>query len=158
MSRISAVSSRNCAEDAKLRANRMTPPTRGLASRARSAPVSVSVSTPSMTGPRTLVVSTSVPRSGALAHQRLHLPYRRPQADEDAARDDRMADVQLAHAGDRRDGLHVDVVQRMSGIEAHAEVAYRASGGPDPVELDDDGQALRIAAFRMKRVRIRAHV
>ena len=54
-------------------------------------------------------------------HQRLHLPHGLAQSREHGARDDRVPDVQLAHARQRGDRLHVEVRERVTGVEAHAE-------------------------------------
>src|SRR6185437_7718285 len=130
--RIDAVSARSCGDDSKLRAKRIAPPTRGSESRLRSASVSAGASTPSMIGPRTLVTLALL---RGLPHQRLHLAYGFAQADEHAARNDRVTDVQLAHTRQRGDRLHVDVIQRVTRVEAHAEIADRASRDMDAIEL-----------------------
>src|SRR4051812_44500716 len=61
---ISEVNARSCDDDSKLRANRMTPPTSGWTSRARSAGQSVNPSTPSMTGP-----CAELPAASFMLHQ-----------------------------------------------------------------------------------------
>ena len=124
---------RAAAADSKLRANRMTPPTSGCARRSRSSAVELEArSTSSITraarqGDHAAAPMTP-PHRGRLAHQRLHLPHRLAHADEHERDDDRVADVQLAHAGQRRDRLHVEIVERVAGVEAHAERA----GSPRP--------------------------
>src|SRR5258705_9103142 len=54
-------------------------------------------------------------------HNRLHLAHRVVPAGEDRMRDDRMADIQLDDAVDRRDLLDVRVVQTVTRIDLDAE-------------------------------------
>src|ERR1700716_2032576 len=68
------------------------------------------------------------------ANQRLHLPHGLAQADKQRAADDGVADMQLAHAGKRGNGLNVEVVERVSGVEAHSE---RANGRASIADLGD---------------------
>jgi hypothetical protein len=60
-----------------------------------------------------------------LAQQALHFAHGLAQADEDRPADDRVPDVQLADAKQLRDRLHVEVVERVPGIETHAEHGER---------------------------------
>ena len=53
-----------------------------------------------------------------------------------------MADVQLAHAVECGNRLHVEIRERVSRVEPHAERADRLAGRADAVELGDDGRVL----------------
>ena len=77
--------------------------------------------------------------SGSLPDQRLHLPHGFAQAHEDGAAHDGVADVQLAHARQRRNRLNVEVVECMAGVETHAQVKNRGTRSADSRELIDDG-------------------
>ena len=61
-----------------------------------------------------------------------------------------MADVQFAHAGQRGDGLHVEVVQAMAGIEAHAGLLDQRTSGGHALQLSADGRAGHVAAFAVE--------
>src|ERR1700676_1941170 len=108
----------------------MTPPTDGCVRRSRSSMVSSIPATSSITGPRGREV-IGLPRSRStrkrlaglsveghrgFANQRLHLPDGLAQADKQRAADDGVADMQLAHAGERGQRVHVKVVERVSGV------------------------------------------
>ena len=71
---------------------------------------------------------------------------------------DGVADVQLAHARQARHRLHVEVVERVAGVEAHAERADRLARALDLLQLRDNGRALRVAALGVEGVRVGAGV
>jgi hypothetical protein len=77
-----------------------------------------------------------------LAHQPLHLRDGFAHADEDGPADDRMTDVQLAHARKRRHRLHIGVVQRMARVEAHAKLANQLTCVPNLRKLGNDFRSL----------------
>src|SRR5512144_409685 len=135
----------------------MTPPTSGCARRSRSSVVGASPAMSSMTGPRASVVTagsavcSSCPRprfrAVLCARARRFAPRAVlvAQADEQRPRDDRVADVQLAHAGERGDGLDVDVVERVAGVEAHARGADGGARGHG-LDVDIDARTADIDA------------
>src|SRR5437762_2429193 len=67
-------------------------------------------------------------RPCGLAHQSFHFAHRLAHADEHGAADDGVADMQLVHTGQGSDRLHVEVVERMAGIETHALLPDRLAG------------------------------
>ena len=69
-----------------------------------------------------------------------------------------MADMQLPHAGERGHRLDVDVVQGMTGIEAHAGCLDRSPGEGNALELGLNRRAVGIAASFEKRLGIGAGV
>src|ERR1043165_8777659 len=90
-----------------------------------------------------------------LADQSFHLAHRFAQTDKHRATDDRVTDVQLPYTGERRDRLHIEVVERMAGVEAKPVSKYRRARRANSFELGYDGSALRIAAAGVKGMRIR---
>src|ERR1700738_4309028 len=147
----------------------MMPPTDGWRRRSRSSAVSSVPAMSSITGPRGSGVigceaievgpegvfrGASVEGHRGFANQRLHLPHGLAQAYKQRAADDGVADMQLAHAGKRGDRLHVEIVERVPGVEAHAERAHGRAGVADLVELGDHRGTLAIAALGVKRMRI----
>jgi phosphate transport system protein len=96
--------------------------------------------------------------AGGFAHETLHVRDGLPKADEDRAGDDAVADVQLAHAGQARDGLDVVVIQGVSGIEAHAGVRDELAGAVDLLEFGAYGGARIIPAAVVEGVGIGAGV
>src|SRR5688500_13650618 len=69
-----------------------------------------------------------------------------------------MANVQLAHAGQPRHRLDIEIVQSVAGIEPHAKRADRLAGGLNPLEFLEHRKALGIASLGMERMRVRAGV
>ena len=67
--------------------------------------------------------------------QLLHLAHCFAQADENGTADDGMANMQFANAGQPGNRLYVVVIERVPGIEAHAEVANALAGNADLVEF-----------------------
>src|SRR6202011_1152551 len=127
----------------------MMPPTDGWRRRSRSSAVSCVPAMSSITGPRGSGViecaaievgpegvfrEASVEAYRGFANQRLHLPYGLAQADKQRAADDGVAHMQLSHAGKRGNRLHVEVIECVSGVEAHAE---RANGRAGVTDLGD---------------------
>src|SRR4029450_5612987 len=132
------VSAASCLTLSKLRAKRITPPTSGCTRCSISASESTRPSTPSITGPRGRFGISAV-RPRRLGQQRLHLPHGFAQAHEYRAGDDRVSDMQLAHARNRGDGLHVEIIERVPRIETHSRTSDRLAGDANPFELGDDG-------------------
>src|SRR5439155_1817195 len=87
-----------------------------------------------------------------------HFAYRLAHADEHRPRDDRVADVQLANARKCGDRLHVEIVERMTGVEAHSQRAHRLAGLANRVELRDHRSTFRIASLGVKGMRVRTGV
>ena len=85
-----------------------------------------------------------------LAHQRLQAGHGLAQADEHGPRDDGVSDVQLPHPRQRRDGLHVEVVQAVSGVEAHAGLLDQPARFGHAVDLATDGRTVHIPAVPVK--------
>src|SRR6266542_1405516 len=84
-----------------------------------------------------------------LPHQRLHLAHGVAQPDEQRPGDDRVPDVQFAHAGERGDRLHIDVIERVARVEPHAGGSYRGAGGAkEPAGKDPAPGKPRDAAAR----------
>src|SRR5947209_9046162 len=67
-----------------------------------------------------------------------------------------MADVQLPSPRQPGDRLDVEVVERMTGVEPHAERANGLAGAPDALELRRHRRALLVASLRMEGVGIRS--
>src|SRR2546422_1591850 len=67
-----------------------------------------------------------------------------------------MADVQLPYPRQPGDRLDVEVVERMTGVEPHAERANGLAGAPDALELGRHRRALLVASLRMEGVSIRS--
>src|ERR1700676_3227117 len=148
----------------------MMPPTDGWRRRSRSSAVSSVPAMSSITGPRGSGVieceaievgpagvfrGASFEEHRGFANQRLHLPHGLAQADKQRAADDGVAYMQLAHAGKRGNGLNVEVVERVSGVEAHAERANSRAGVTDLGDLGDHRGTFAIPPLGVKGMRIR---
>src|SRR5437764_216770 len=120
--------------------------------RSRSSSVSTGPSTSTTTGPGGSLIFRTRGSTRCLHHQGFHLAHRLAHADEYGAADDGVADVQLAHAAQRSDGLDIEVVERVAGVEAHAKAADRIAGALDALELCDHLGALGVAALRVEGV------
>lgn len=78
--------------------------------------------------------------------QTLHIRHGCAQADEDGAADNRVSDVQFFDAFDGGDGGNIVVVERMTGVEAHAAIADQCASAGDLFEFGSQFWTTKVAA------------
>src|SRR4029079_16488541 len=80
-----------------------------------------------------------------LVHHAAHLADRGLEADEDRLADQEMADIELAHLGDRRDRPDVGVAQPMAHVAFEAEPRAQRRAPAQALELGLLRRALELA-------------
>ncbi len=88
-------------------------------------------------------------------HGQLDLSDGRAQSDEDRPRDDRVADVELAHTLDRGDRANIGRIQPMASIDLHAARLDRSCGLRDLGQFDNGARSIGCLVARAAVTRVR---